>query len=201
MDCEAHEDLLCYLIDDGGFLILSNQIQDWSKIGMFFSEVDPALMYLLYNNSFYNYMESYDYQSVCGPVPNSNTGAAPRGVFVPTIADLVNVAWWTSAAAWSLFQQLLYGFAYHSWFITDEADAAESMDPRETSCVTVQKQFYFGNISSSYSIVQDCENCSRLIHAKRLNNTNLLFVVAEKLLCNTCSLEKLSQGEKECILA
>ncbi|KAI5619545.1 voltage-dependent calcium channel subunit alpha-2/delta-2 isoform X2 [Silurus asotus] len=190
-------DLLCYLIDDGGFLIMSNQIQDWNKIGMFFTEVDPALMHVLYNNSFYNYKESYDYQSVCGPVPNSNTGAAPRGVFVPTIADLVNVAWWTSAAAWSLFQQLLYGFAYHSWFITDEVDAGESMDPRETSCVTIQKQFYFGNISSAYSIVQDCENCSRLIHAKRLNNTNLLFVVAEKLPCNTCDIEKLSQAERE----
>ncbi|TSM36124.1 Voltage-dependent calcium channel subunit alpha-2/delta-1 [Bagarius yarrelli] len=87
-------------------------------IGMFFGEVDPALMYLLHNNSFYNYRESYDYQSVCGPVPNSNTGAAPRGVFVPTIADLVNVAWWTSTAAWSLFQQFLYGFAYQNWFIT-----------------------------------------------------------------------------------
>lgn len=40
----------------------------------------------------------------------------------------------------------------------------------------------------------------RLIHAKRINNTNLLFVVAEKLPCNTCEIEKLSQEEEECIL-
>ncbi|XP_072540979.1 voltage-dependent calcium channel subunit alpha-2/delta-2a isoform X2 [Salminus brasiliensis] len=196
MDCEAHEDLLCYLIDDGGFLIMSNQINDVNKIGMFFSEVDPALMYALYNNSFYKRKQSFDFQSVCEPVPSSNTGAAPRGVFVPTIADLLNVAWWTSAAAWSIFQQMLYGFAYHSWFITDEVEA-DSMDSRETNCVTVQTQFYFGNVSSSYSIVQDCDNCSRLIHAKRINNTNLLFVVAEKLPCNTCDIEKLSQDEVE----
>lgn len=26
------QDLLCYLIDDGGFLIMSNQIQDWNKV-------------------------------------------------------------------------------------------------------------------------------------------------------------------------
>uniref|UniRef100_A0A3B4DRE1 Calcium channel, voltage-dependent, alpha 2/delta subunit 2a n=1 Tax=Pygocentrus nattereri TaxID=42514 RepID=A0A3B4DRE1_PYGNA len=193
MDCEAHEDLLCYLIDDGGFLIMSNQIND---IGMFFSEVDPALMYLLYNNSFYFRKQSFDYQSVCEPVPSSNTGAAPRGVFVPTIADLLNVAWWTSAAAWSIFQQMLYGFAYHSWFNTDKVEA-DSMDSRETSCVTVQTQFYFGNITTGYSLVQDCDNCSRLIHAKRINNTNLLFVVAEKLPCNTCDIEKLSQDEQE----
>uniref|UniRef100_A0A8C7PVC2 Calcium channel, voltage-dependent, alpha 2/delta subunit 2a n=1 Tax=Oncorhynchus mykiss TaxID=8022 RepID=A0A8C7PVC2_ONCMY len=201
MDCEANsEDLLCYLVDDGGFLIMSNQKDHWNKIGMFFSEVDPYLMHALYNNSFYNRKQSFDYQSVCDPVPSSNTGAAPRGVFVPTIADFVNLAWWSSAAAWSLFQQLLYGMAYHSWFVTDEVEA-EGMDSRETSCVTIQTQFYFTNINSSYDILQDCGNCSRLIHAKRLNNTNLLFVVAEKMPCNTCEVEKLSQAETECILA
>uniref|UniRef100_A0A8C8M4A1 VWFA domain-containing protein n=1 Tax=Oncorhynchus tshawytscha TaxID=74940 RepID=A0A8C8M4A1_ONCTS len=194
------QDLLCYLVDDGGFLIMSNQKDHWNKIGMFFSEVDPYLMHALYNNSFYNRKQSFDYQSVCDPVPSSNTGAAPRGVFVPTIADFVNLAWWSSAAAWSLFQQLLYGMAYHSWFVTDEVEA-EGMDSRETSCVTIQTQFYFTNINSSYDILQDCGNCSRLIHAKRLNNTNLLFVVAEKMPCNTCEVEKLSQAETECILA
>ncbi|CDQ78439.1 unnamed protein product [Oncorhynchus mykiss] len=190
------QDLLCYLVDDGGFLIMSNQKDHWNKIGMFFSEVDPYLMHALYNNSFYNRKQSFDYQSVCDPVPSSNTGAAPRGVFVPTIADFVNLAWWSSAAAWSLFQQLLYGMAYHSWFVTDEVEA-EGMDSRETSCVTIQTQFYFTNINSSYDILQDCGNCSRLIHAKRLNNTNLLFVVAEKMPCNTCEVEKLSQAETE----
>ncbi|TRY66837.1 hypothetical protein DNTS_004778 [Danionella cerebrum] len=192
MDCEANsDDLLCYLIDDGGFLIMSNQKDHWNKIGMFFSEVDPTLFYALYNNSFYRRKQSYDYQSVCDPVPSSNTGAAPRGVFVPTIADVLNVAWWTS-----LLQQMLCGFAYQSWFLTDEVDA-EGMEFKETTCVTVQTQFFFSNLSSSYNILQDCDNCSRLIHAKRINNTNLLFVVAERLSCNSCEIEKLSQVEIE----
>ncbi|XP_038552937.1 voltage-dependent calcium channel subunit alpha-2/delta-2a isoform X2 [Micropterus salmoides] len=197
MDCEANsEDLLCYLIDDGGFLIMSNQKDDWNKVGMFFSEVDPFLMYALYNNSFYNRKQSFDYQSVCERVPNSEAGAAPRGVFVPTIADFLNLAWWTSAAAWSLFQQFIYGLAYHSWFVTDEVDA-EGFDLKERSCVMIQTQFYLSNLSSSYNILQDCGNCSRLFHAKRINNTNLLFVVAEKIPCNTCEIEKLSQEEEE----
>lgn len=60
------------------------------QIGMFFSEVDPYLMHALYNNSFYNRKQSFDYQSVCDPVPSSNTGAAPRGVFVvrTTVKDM-----------------------------------------------------------------------------------------------------------------
>lgn len=49
---------------------------------MFFSDVNPDLMYALYNNSFYNRKQSFDYQSVCERLPNSETGAAPRGVFV-----------------------------------------------------------------------------------------------------------------------
>ncbi|NXW15669.1 CA2D2 protein, partial [Circaetus pectoralis] len=101
MDCEANnKDLICVLIDDGGFLVLSNQEDHWYQVGKFFSEVDANLMSALYNNSFYTRKESYDFQSVCAPEAQSNTGAAPRGVFVPTVADLLNLAWWTSAAAW-----------------------------------------------------------------------------------------------------
>uniref|UniRef100_A0A8C6WJY2 Calcium channel, voltage-dependent, alpha 2/delta subunit 2a n=1 Tax=Neogobius melanostomus TaxID=47308 RepID=A0A8C6WJY2_9GOBI len=200
MDCEANsDDLLCYLVDDGGFLIMSNQKEDWNKVGMFFSEVDPYLMYALYNNSFFNRKQSFDYQSVCERVPNSEAGAGPRSVFVPTIADFVNIAWWTSAATWSLFQQFIYGLTYHSWFVRD-VEAAESVDSKERSCVMMQTQYYLTNQTSSYNILQDCGNCSRLIHAKKLNNTNLLFVVAEKLLCNSCEIERLSQEQEECIL-
>lgn len=52
------------------------------QVGKFFSEVDANLMSALYNNSFYTRKESYDFQSVCAPEAPSNTGAAPRGVFV-----------------------------------------------------------------------------------------------------------------------
>uniref|UniRef100_A0AAQ4Q989 Calcium channel, voltage-dependent, alpha 2/delta subunit 2a n=1 Tax=Gasterosteus aculeatus aculeatus TaxID=481459 RepID=A0AAQ4Q989_GASAC len=192
MDCEANsEDLLCYLIDDGGFLIMSNQKDDWNKVGMFFSDVDPYLMYALYNNSFYNRKQSFDYQSVCERMPNSEAGAAPRAVFVPTVADFVNVAWWTSAAACvTLFVCSCSGD------VAEEVDA-EGIDSKERSCVMIQTQYYLSNLSSSYNILQDCGNCSRLIHAKKINNTNLLFVVAEKMPCNTCEIEKLSQEEEE----
>uniref|UniRef100_A0A3Q2UUQ2 Calcium channel, voltage-dependent, alpha 2/delta subunit 2a n=1 Tax=Haplochromis burtoni TaxID=8153 RepID=A0A3Q2UUQ2_HAPBU len=193
MDCEANsDDLLCYLVDDGGFLIMSNQKDDWNKVGMFFSDVDPYLMYALYNNSFYNSKQSFDYQSVCERMPNSEAGAAPRGVFVPTIADFANLAWWTSAA-------IIISLFFFLFFYADEVDA-EGIDSKERSCVMIQTQYFFSNLSSSYYILQDCGNCSRLIHAKRINNTNLLFVVAEKMPCNTCEIEKLSQEEKECIL-
>uniref|UniRef100_A0A671W7X4 Calcium channel, voltage-dependent, alpha 2/delta subunit 2a n=1 Tax=Sparus aurata TaxID=8175 RepID=A0A671W7X4_SPAAU len=207
MDCEANsDDLLCYLIDDGGFLIMSNQKEDWNKVGMFFSDVDAYLMHALYNNSFYNRKQSFDYQSVCERLPNSEAGAAPRGVFVPTIADFVNVAWWTSAAILSI-NRTDKCYSHTSLCSGDAADEvdAEGFDSKERSCVMIQTQYYLSNLSSSYNILQDCGNCSRsvhmlthtLIHAKRINNTNLLFVVAEKISCNTCNIEKLQFSVKE----
>ncbi|XP_064451682.1 voltage-dependent calcium channel subunit alpha-2/delta-2 isoform X13 [Mirounga angustirostris] len=201
MDCEVNnEDLLCVLIDDGGFLVLSNQNHQWDQVGRFFSEVDANLMLALYNNSFYTRKESYDYQAACAPQPPGNLGAAPRGVFVPTIADFLNLAWWTSAAAWSLFQQLLYGLIYHSWFQADPAEAEGSPEARESSCVMKQTQYYFGSVNASYNAIIDCGNCSRLFHAQRLTNTNLLFVVAEKPLCSQCEAGRLLQKETHCIL-
>ncbi|XP_072928695.1 voltage-dependent calcium channel subunit alpha-2/delta-2a isoform X3 [Hemitrygon akajei] len=196
MDCDVNsEDLLCVLIDDGGFLIMSNQPEHWSQIGMFFSEVDPSLMNALYNASFYTRRESYDYQSVCGPSHNTDTGAAPRSIFIPTVSDLLNLAWWSSAAAWSLLQQLLYTLTFQISFQAADDTLADSTELRETSCVTKQTQYYFGSNRRSYSNLIDCNNCSRFYHAQRLARTNLLFVVAEKLTCSQCDKTKLVHAE------
>uniref|UniRef100_A0AAY3ZZ34 VWFA domain-containing protein n=1 Tax=Denticeps clupeoides TaxID=299321 RepID=A0AAY3ZZ34_9TELE len=138
MDCEVNsDDLLCYLIDDGGFLVMSNQKDHWKKVGIFFGDVDPYLMYALYNNSIFARRQTFLYQSTCEPATSSHTGAAPRGIVVPSIADLLRLAWWTSAAAW-------------------------------------------------------------LFHSKRIENTNLLFVVAETLPCGSCEVERLTQKEIPC---
>uniref|UniRef100_A0A8C5NGA9 Voltage-dependent calcium channel subunit alpha-2/delta-2-like n=1 Tax=Gouania willdenowi TaxID=441366 RepID=A0A8C5NGA9_GOUWI len=173
----SHKDLLCYLIDDGGFLVMSNQRDHWKKIGLFFGDVDPFLMHALYNNSIYSRWQSFHYQSACEPVSSSHTGAASRSIFVPSIADILSLAWWTSTVAWSVTQQLLYGLLYNDVLV-------EGFEIKESSCVTIQSQFYFTNVTNSYNVLQDCGNCSRLFHAKRLENTNLLFVVAETLPCS-----------------
>ncbi|XP_042307019.1 voltage-dependent calcium channel subunit alpha-2/delta-2 isoform X2 [Sceloporus undulatus] len=195
MDCEAnYKDLLCVLIDDGGFLVLSNQEDYWLQVGKFFSEVDAHLMSALYNHSFFARKESYDFQSVCATEAPSNTGGAPRGVYVPTMADFLNLAWWTSAAAWSLFQQFLYGLTYNSWFQTEDV-TAEGMESKETSCIMKQTQYYFSTPNNTDINFIDCGNCSRLFYAQRLASTNLLFVVAEKPICSQCESTKLLQAE------
>ncbi|XP_034170117.2 voltage-dependent calcium channel subunit alpha-2/delta-2b isoform X1 [Pangasianodon hypophthalmus] len=199
MDCEVNsDDLLCYLIDDGGFLVMSNQKDHWKKVGLFFGDVDPYLMHALYNNSIYARRQTFQYQSTCEPTASSRTGAAPRHFIVPSIADLLNLAWWTSAVAWSVLQQLFYGLAYNTWFNTGDFAFAEGTETRgSSSCVTIQSQFFFTNTTNSFNVLQDCGNCSRLFHAKKIENTNLLFVVAETLPCSSCEIEKLTQVRME----
>uniref|UniRef100_A0A8B9TMA2 Calcium voltage-gated channel auxiliary subunit alpha2delta 2 n=1 Tax=Anas platyrhynchos TaxID=8839 RepID=A0A8B9TMA2_ANAPL len=187
------QDLICVLIDDGGFLVLSNQEDHWYQVGKFFSEVDANLMSALYNNSFYARKESYDFQSVCAPEAQSNTGAAPRGVFVPTVADLLNLAWWTSAP-----RTPRAPIPRHCAGAEDVT--ADSMEARETSCIMKQTQYYFSTVNATYNAIIDCGNCSRLFHAQRLANTNLLFVVADKPLCSQCESVKLLQAEVRGIL-
>lgn len=46
--------------------------------------------------------------------------------------------------------------------------------------------------------VRHCLPC-RLFHTKRIENTNLLFVVAETLPCSSCEIERLTQVKTECI--
>ncbi|KAF6730921.1 Voltage-dependent calcium channel subunit alpha-2/delta-2 [Oryzias melastigma] len=174
MDCEVNtDDLLCYLIDDGGFLVMSNQRDHWKKIGLFFGDVDPNLMHALYNNSIFARRQTFQYQSACEPVSSSHTERRHE------------------ASLWSVVQQLLYGLVHNSWLYQDVL--VESFETKESSCVTIQSQFYFTNTTNSYNVLQDCGNCSRLFHAKRIENTNLLFVVAETLSCSSCEIERLTQ--------
>uniref|UniRef100_A0A8C0HQF2 Calcium voltage-gated channel auxiliary subunit alpha2delta 2 n=1 Tax=Buteo japonicus TaxID=224669 RepID=A0A8C0HQF2_9AVES len=73
--------------------------------------------------------------------------------------------------------------------------AGDSMEARETSCIMKQTQYYFSTVNATYNAIIDCGNCSRLFHAQRLANTNLLFVVADKPLCSQCESVKLLQAE------
>uniref|UniRef100_A0A7M4FAG2 Calcium voltage-gated channel auxiliary subunit alpha2delta 2 n=1 Tax=Crocodylus porosus TaxID=8502 RepID=A0A7M4FAG2_CROPO len=177
------QDLICVLIDDGGFLVLSNQEDHWYQVGKFFSEVDANLMSALYNNSFFTRKESYDFQSVCVPEAQSNTGAAPRGVFV--------VSGWLWVAIRSLFQQFLYGLTYSSWFQAGKTSQIHSTVLGGESAEKTPKN----EGERIHTSILPCVSSPRLFHAQRLANTNLLFVVADKPICSQCESVKLLQAE------
>ncbi|KAM8974423.1 voltage-dependent calcium channel subunit alpha-2/delta-1 isoform 2-T2 [Pelodytes ibericus] len=209
-DCQLNNDQLdCIVLDDGGFLLISNQDQYNSQIGRFFGEIDPSLMKKLVEISVFAFNKSYDYQSVCDPGDEPVKTAAPRSVFVPTIADILNLGWWASAAAWSLLQQLFWSITFPRFLEAAEFDDDDfSASPSKQSCITEQTQYFFENDNRSFSGYLDCINYTRIYHVEKLLNTNLVFIIIDSLrTSDACDKQPLIQAEQRsngpdpCLLA
>ncbi|XP_075997925.1 voltage-dependent calcium channel subunit alpha-2/delta-1 [Genypterus blacodes] len=188
----------CVILDDGGFLLMSNQDEYINLIGQFFGEVDPVLMINLVNTSLYSFNKTYDYQSVCDPEKDSKSASGLRSVYVPTIADLLSIGWWASSAAWSILQQLLFGLMFPNLLqAVESAEEDISVNMFKESCITEQTQYFFDNDERSYAGVLDCGNCSRMYRAEKLPNTNLVFLITDaKATCLSCDPRPLRQAEQ-----
>ncbi|XP_038667413.1 voltage-dependent calcium channel subunit alpha-2/delta-1 isoform X14 [Scyliorhinus canicula] len=199
----------CVILDDGGFLLMSNQDEYIGKIGKFFGEIDPSLMKRLLNTSLYAFNKSYDFQSVCDPETETKAAAGLRSVYVPSIIEILNIGWWATSAAWSLLQQLLISLTIPHFLEAVDADSEDFSEPlSKSSCITEQTQYYFYDNESSFQGLVDCGNCSRLYHAEKLSKTNLVFILVEsKPTCQSCDSKPLMQAEQKsdgpdpCILA
>ncbi|XP_078091695.1 voltage-dependent calcium channel subunit alpha-2/delta-1 isoform X2 [Mustelus asterias] len=199
----------CVILDDGGFLLMSNQDEYIGKIGKFFGEIDPSLMRRLLNTSLYAFNKSYDFQSVCDPETETKAAAGLRSVYVPSIVDILNMGWWASSVAWSLLQQLFISLTIPHFLEAVDADSEDFSEPlSKSSCITEQTQYYFYDNESSFYGLVDCGNCSRLYHAEKLSKTNLVFILVEsKPTCQSCDSKPLMQAEQKsdgpdpCLLA
>ncbi|XP_073723889.1 voltage-dependent calcium channel subunit alpha-2/delta-1a isoform X1 [Misgurnus anguillicaudatus] len=189
------ENLDCVLLDDGGFLIMANQDEYISKIGEFFGMVDPGLMRNLMNGSLFSVIKTFDYQALCDPVKETKAAAGLRSVYVPTIANILNIGWWASAAAWSMLQQLFVSLTFPSFL--EAADDKQSEISSKESCITEQTQYFFKDNGTSFNGFVECFNCSRQFIAEKLPKTNLVLIVADaQKSCMMCKEPVFSQEEK-----
>uniref|UniRef100_A0A8C5LAN5 Calcium channel, voltage-dependent, alpha2/delta subunit 1 n=1 Tax=Jaculus jaculus TaxID=51337 RepID=A0A8C5LAN5_JACJA len=197
-DCKRNSDVMdCVILDDGGFLLMANHDDYTNQIGRFFGEIDPSLMRHLVNISVYAFNKSYDYQSVCDPGAAPKQGAGHRSAYVPSIADILQIGWWATAAAWSILQQLILSLTFPRLLEAvemEEDDFTASLSKQ--SCITEQTQYFFENDSKSFSGVLDCGNCSRIFHVEKLMNTNLIFIMVESKGTCPCDTRLLIQAEQ-----
>uniref|UniRef100_A0A671SH11 Voltage-dependent calcium channel subunit alpha-2/delta-1-like n=1 Tax=Sinocyclocheilus anshuiensis TaxID=1608454 RepID=A0A671SH11_9TELE len=189
----------CVILDDGGFLLMSNQDEYITQIGQFFGEVDPVLMITLVNTTLFSFNKTYDYQSVCDPERETKAAAGPRSIYVPTIADMLTVGWWASTAAVNLRLCVLI-YTACCWCVCvfaaySEDDLSDAFS--KESCITEQTQYFFENENKSFSGAMDCGNCSRMYRAEKLPNTNLVFLISDaKSSCLSCDPKPLRQAEQ-----
>ncbi|XP_041833272.1 voltage-dependent calcium channel subunit alpha-2/delta-1a isoform X2 [Melanotaenia boesemani] len=196
--CERNDQYIdCVILDDGGFLVMSNQDEYISKIGGFFGVIDSDLMRELLNSSLYSYKSTYDYQSLCTPKQANKMSAGPRSVYVPTIADILNLGWWATAATWSLVQQLMVSITLPSFLDAAETEDEVPFTMTKEPCITEQTQFFFKNDDMTVSNLFECGNCSRFYHAEKLPQTNLVFIITDAKHTCKCSDSKLIQDEHQ----
>ncbi|XP_059790029.1 voltage-dependent calcium channel subunit alpha-2/delta-1 isoform X5 [Balaenoptera ricei] len=197
-DCKRNSDVMdCVILDDGGFLLMANHDDYTNQIGRFFGEIDPSLMRHLVNISVYAYNKSYDYQSVCEPGAAPKQGAGHRSASVPSIADILHIGWWATAAAWSILQQFLLSLTFPRLLEAVEMEDDDfTASLSKQSCITEQTQYFFDNDSKSFSGVLDCGNCSRIFHVEKLMNTNLIFIMVESKGTCPCDTRLLIQAEQ-----
>ncbi|XP_071960081.1 voltage-dependent calcium channel subunit alpha-2/delta-1-like isoform X3 [Antedon mediterranea] len=191
--------IICYLIDDGGFLI-STSADTTIDVGRFFGMFEGDIMSALTDKGVYDKEELYDFQASCESV-DSIESFGIKSFYVPTIADFLNFNYVVTAASWSFVKQLFYQILSgdilsvfsqttelpYDLYTTEEMveTVEESGKPGNESCIKLQKLWHFGRVASAEGNVSDCiQGGIRQWKAARLNTddlnaTNMLLVIVD----------------------
>ncbi|XP_039313791.1 voltage-dependent calcium channel subunit alpha-2/delta-3 isoform X2 [Solenopsis invicta] len=88
----ASEELDCYILDNNGFIIISERHE---HTGKFFGEIDGTIMDSLWQDRIYRKVTVIDYQGTCSP-QESHQSSAPRSLsdsIITTAAAFGNFLW------------------------------------------------------------------------------------------------------------
>ncbi|XP_033102463.1 voltage-dependent calcium channel subunit alpha-2/delta-1-like [Anneissia japonica] len=187
--------IICYLVDDGGFLISSN-LDSTTNVGRFFGMFEGDIMRQLTSSGIYDKEELYDFQASCES-EETIFSFGVKSFYVPTIAEFINFNWFVTSASWSFVKQIFYqiltgDFSIFTVFgqeVTTESKEGEEPNiekpPGNESCIKKQRLWHFGNLQSAEGNVTKI-NCIRNWKAARLDldssdlkPTNLLLVVVD----------------------
>ncbi|KAK6175495.1 hypothetical protein SNE40_013950 [Patella caerulea] len=187
--CNESDYLSCHLLDDGGFLVSTNQEDLVPKIGEFFGKIDPSVMERLLNVSVYNRNKHFNYQASCVINDDDTTSAGFTAFKIPSINllfDFLSVNWWSAKFSW-----LYINFNIYNWLFPEPTYVYGVEDgeiPKVKTCVQVMYQYYYGGVDK-YDDNINCDNCTRKVIAVRLTKNNLILLVTDPI-CQECSMFK-----------
>ena len=97
--CGQNTDLACYVIDNNGFVVISD---DAVHTGKFFGEVDGSILDSLIQHQIYKKIEIYDYQAIC--LEREDDGSSASLLLTP-FRIMKNVFNWILAqVAWTVIR-------------------------------------------------------------------------------------------------
>ncbi|KAF4093540.1 hypothetical protein AMELA_G00003140 [Ameiurus melas] len=163
-----NEDIKCYLIDNNGFVLVS---EDYSQTGLFFGEVEGAVMNKLLLMGSFNRLTLYDYQALCKEYVGSSDSAR----------TLLNVT--ISAVKWLISEMILFllEFNFYSWWSFDSTVKADRVN---RMAMLVPCDMEYPVFVSERTIKEtagsiDCDGCIRTFVIQQIPSSNLFMVVVE----------------------
>ena len=137
----THIDVDCYLVDNNGFVVLSNhRVAD---VGRFFGLVDGDILNELVATGVFRKIHMFDYQAVCVEPESEATGSSSRPLVFSMLEQLHQIAthiihliaaiylnsfygeWHTSAASMDSQSEPSFSAARQDWGSSDPSAAGE----------------------------------------------------------------------------
>ncbi|XP_077459637.1 voltage-dependent calcium channel subunit alpha-2/delta-3 isoform X1 [Stigmatopora argus] len=166
ISCES-EDINCYLIDNNGFILVT---EEQSQTGLFFGEVEGAVMNKLLQMGSFKRITLYDYQALCQEYAGSSDSAH-------TLSDPFNVVKWLLTK----FVIFLLEFNLYSWWNVDLTVKAQRPRGKTTMvpCDTEYPAFVSERTIKETTGNIECDGCVRSFVIQQIPSSNLFMVVVD----------------------
>ncbi|XP_053340025.1 voltage-dependent calcium channel subunit alpha-2/delta-3 [Clarias gariepinus] len=162
-----NEDIKCYLIDNNGFILVS---EDHTQTGLFFGEVEGAVMNKLLIMGSFKRITLYDYQALCKEYVGSSDSA--RTLLNPF-----------AAVKWLIGEIILFllEFNFYSWWSWNSSVKADRMNKRTmlVPCDMEYPVFVSERTIKETAGSIDCNGCIRTFVIQQIPSSNLFMVVVE----------------------
>ncbi|XP_045547983.1 voltage-dependent calcium channel subunit alpha-2/delta-3 isoform X3 [Salmo salar] len=162
-----NEDIKCYLIDNNGFILVT---EDYSQTGLFFGEVESAVMNKLLLMGSFKRITLYDYQALCREYAGSSDSA--RSISHPF-----------SMVKWLLTKLVIFllEFNLYSWWHVDLSVKAQRSRGKTmmVPCDTEYPAFVSERTIKETTGNIDCEGCARSFVIQQIPSSNLFMVVVD----------------------
>uniref|UniRef100_A0A3P9JZ47 Voltage-dependent calcium channel subunit alpha-2/delta-3 n=2 Tax=Oryzias latipes TaxID=8090 RepID=A0A3P9JZ47_ORYLA len=162
-----NDDVNCYLIDNNGFILVT---EEQSQTGLFFGEVEGAVMNKLLQMGSFKRITLYDYQALCRDYSGSSDSAR-------TLSDPFSVVRW-------LLTELvifLLEFNLYSWWNVDLTVKAQRSRGKTmmVPCDTEYPAFVSERTIKETTGNIQCDNCVRSFVIQQIPSSNLFMVVVD----------------------
>ncbi|KAK0182558.1 hypothetical protein PV327_000684, partial [Microctonus hyperodae] len=177
MDC-SHPWIDCYLIDQNGFVVLSEAHND---TGQFMGAVEGAVMKSMIDQGYFNAVEIYDYQASCKNIGLEGTGSLLNN----PLRYIWNIFLWLFARAFWMTSQFINLPEIFARIHSDEDLPDKPKPPDEIeiqfACDQKRKLYIMNQTMAVHQITNSSIQCSRPFYAQLVPYTNLLLVVVNTL--------------------